>query len=291
MGGITNEDFGSMSSKYLIILCVGILSFSWTEPENQHTMHIFQFILIFILTLMWSYVTIKLNTPTATEKQHEQDNINKAISMAGDTGVTQDWYNQIGKILNNLTIALGTWLASTIIHSIIFAYPDSILTIFANKLQNNWEYILNTYSHKQIFVIGIFLSDLITFWVFGLGYAFLDLTRPKLLLPFKVQQDFSLTKEEFFKAMTRAIINQFLVFVVIWFLWDIYPLLAPDGFSKQLPSLSETLISLLLFIPFSEVWFFSWHYLFHKSDWLWSHIHYIHHEFTAPIAICAVYAH
>eukprot|EP01083_Nonionella_stella_P203701 743082_1 len=146
MGGITNEDFGPMSLKYLIILVVGILSFSWTEPENQHAMHIFQFAGIFILTLMWSYVTIKLNTPTATEKQHEQDNLNKAVSMAGDTGVTQDWYNQIGKVLNNITIALGSWAASFIIHSILFAYPNSMFEVLAISMQNYWEHILNTYT-------------------------------------------------------------------------------------------------------------------------------------------------
>lgn len=114
-----------------------------------------------------------------------------------------------------------------------------------------------------------------------------DLTRPKLLLPFKVQEDYSLTMEDFLMALKRAMVNQMLVLVIIYFLWDIYPLLAPSGFDTQLPSLLEAVVSLLIFIPFSDVWFFSWHYLMHYYDWTWSHIHYIHHEFTAPIAIGA----
>eukprot|EP01084_Bolivina_argentea_P007902 14817_1 len=92
-------------------------------------------------------------------------------------------------------------------------------------------------------------------------------------------------------AVKKAMINQLLVLVTTYVLWDIYPLLAPNGFSPQLPSLYEALTTVLVFLPFSEIWFFSNHYMMHKFDWTWSHIHYIHHEFTAPIAICAVYAH
>lgn len=59
----------------------------------------------------------------------------------------------------------------------------------------------------------------------------------------------------------------------------------------KLPSLLEAVLSILVYLPFTEIWFYSWHVLFHKSDWWWSHVHYVHHEWTSPIAITAIYAH
>ena len=55
------------------------------------------------------------------------------------------------------------------------------------------------------------LADYITYWVIGLSYAVLDLTRPKWAEPFKVQNNFHLTKEEFVKAAAMGLKNQAIV--------------------------------------------------------------------------------
>ncbi|ETO04157.1 hypothetical protein RFI_33241, partial [Reticulomyxa filosa] len=104
-----------------------------------------------------------------------------------------------------------------------------------------------------IFVWGTFLGEFIMFWVVGLAYAYLDLYRPSLIAPFKVQQNYVLSREDFLIAVRVALRNQALVLVVIYFLWDIYPLLSPDGFNPKLPSFGQVIFSLAACLPFSEV--------------------------------------
>lgn len=46
------------------------------------------------------------------------------------------------------------------------------------------------------------------FWMTSLIFAVLDFTRPKFLEPFKIQEDFHLTKTLFAKAVAMALLNQ-----------------------------------------------------------------------------------
>ena len=120
------NSYGHEASIYFILLIVGVLSFSFTEPENCRIWHGVQFGAIFALTLGWGYITMILNQPTNAQKQQEQQNLQKAIPLAGDSGVTQEWYNQMGDVLSKISVAGVTWIISFIAHSIIYSYPDSV---------------------------------------------------------------------------------------------------------------------------------------------------------------------
>lgn len=168
--------YGHEASIYFILLIVGILSFSYNEPANSRVWHGVQFGLIFAITLGWGYVTMILNQPTNAQKQQEQENLQKAIPLAGDSGVTQQWYNQMGDILSKISVAAVTWIISAVVHSMIYSYPDSVFEHFGTMIQAKWENdILQNYSHKTIFIAGVWLSDFIVFWAFGLAYAFLGM--------------------------------------------------------------------------------------------------------------------
>ena len=77
--------------------------------------------------------------------------------------------------------------------------------------------------------------------------------------------------------------NQLIVLAVAYGLWDIYPLIAPNGFSRDLPSIYDFLISMIIYQPFGEIWFYFNHRLLHKYDWTWSHIHYVCFVFVVSI--------
>ena len=214
---------GKQATMYLLVLIVAILSFSFNEPSDARIWHLVQYLTIIIVTIGWAYITMVMNEATQSQKDEQQAKLNEAISLAGSqTGVSQTWWNDVGSLLNKITLAVIVWIVSAVFHSIYFAYPDSIFEYFSVILTNYWHYILDNYSEKQIFIIGVFGSEFLTYWVVGLLYAFLDLTRPSLIAPFKIQQNWVLTFEQFKKAALVSVITVSLLFIVFVILHNNY---------------------------------------------------------------------
>lgn len=83
-------------------------------------------------------------------------------------------------------------------------------------------------------------------------------------------------------TVVTVLLNQFLItFPVMWLLGDF-----PEGslFSW------ENLYKIPLTFLFLEIMFFYSHLLLH-TQWFYSRFHYIHHKWTYPMAISALYAH
>lgn len=70
-----------------------------------------------------------------------------------------------------------------------------------------------------------------------------------------------------------------------WFGWT-----SEEARLEQLPTLPGFLASLVFFLAVEEVGFYYTHLLAHHKV-LYPYIHKIHHQYTAPVAYCAVYAH
>jgi len=62
------------------------------------------------------------------------------------------------------------------------------------------------------------------------------------------------------------------------------------SFAPELPSATETFLSLLFFGLCAEVYFFHVHWALHHPR-LYPHVHKVHHEFTYPCALECIYFH
>ena len=92
------------------------------------------------------------------------------------------------------------------------------------------------------------------------------------------------------KAIGLALVNQALLAAACVAIYRWYAPLRARAFASALPSLPEALVHLACCIVVSEVLFYAGHRLLHVP-WMYRHVHYVHHSFSAPIAIASIYAH
>jgi methylsterol monooxygenase len=129
-----------------------------------------------------------------------------------------------------------------------------------------------------------------TYYAFGLACLAVDVFKPPALYRRRLQPDTPpLTGgPQLRKLFVNLLSNQLLVLlpfaVLQW--WT-----ARIRVTPELPPWAETLGSIALFVAAEEVVFYYLHRLLHRSRWLYTHVHKVHHEFKAPTALAAVYAH
>ena len=115
---------------------------------------------------------------------------------------------------------------------------------------------------------------------------------PHALLKYKTQpgKNQPLDPVLFHKAFRRIFFNSFFINIPLaYFGYDAF-VRATRPIDSPLPNMLEILVHLIGCVAVEEVGFYYSHRLFHHPL-LYKHIHKIHHEWQAPIAMTAVYAH
>lgn len=145
-----------------------------------------------------------------------------------------------------------------------------------------------------LFVATAIYSVYFTYWFIGGIFLFFDLTEwPKSFQKYKVQQG---TNEPIDKKMLWATIKIVLrnqIFITLPLLFASYWVKKSKGITMNLfavPTFERAVLDLAVCIIVDEIGFYYMHRLIHHKS-LYKRIHKIHHEWTAPIAITALYAH
>ncbi|KAK2168809.1 hypothetical protein LSH36_14g10031 [Paralvinella palmiformis] len=196
-----------------------------------------------------------------------------------------------------------------------------ILTSFC---QHQWERIYEMFDGDQskMVFIGTFLVSSGAFFGVNLFLSILDLTGfPQRLVKYKIQKDKNcpVSRDLFLKALGWVIFNQTVVAFPIFFLSHIVMVWRGCSFGRQLPTLNSVFLDIAVCTLIEEILFyyshryatfflllfkFSFRFISCKNDitvleslglfhhrFLYKHIHKMHHEWTAPIGITAIYAH
>ena len=243
----------------------------------------------------WIYVTMALAKPASSAgKDKGESRLKQALTQfpaqCKAAGVTTSWYAQVAKLCNYLQSAIVALVVLALVAGVALAVPESLAARARDALQGGWAMCLASFTHKQLFIVGVFGSHFVAFWGVCAFYLLLDLTRPAVLLQLKVQTDFVLTKKGLVQLCSLALVNQLVLLGVVWLIWDVQPMVAPHVFDAELPALLPFIVNLAACIPYAEFVFYGMHRLLH-TPWMFEHIHYLHHTWTAPCAPCAIYAH
>jgi len=157
-----------------------------------------------------------------------------------------------------------------------------------------WEFILDRTGEDKfnLYVFGTFFVTSSTLTTFTALFAILDFTqRPKFLMKYKVQpgKNEPLDFNKWLKVIGVVAINEFLTVPMLLFTFDFWVKKAePD--MRKLPDVYTAFGHIFVAMLCHDVCFYHFHRLLHHRL-LYKRFHKIHHEWQAPMAITAVYAH
>ena len=154
-----------------------------------------------------------------------------------------------------------------------------------------------TSSHSPLTLTGLIIPGLVllVYWVHGLLHLAVDLSRWPPLYQYKIQATKPLTPSRLPRLFSTLATVQLGVFLPLCYLLGLVSVktdygLWVDASHLALPTNRDICLHILGFAVVDEVLFYSSHRLAHHRA-LYRHVHKVHHEWTAPLALASDYCH
>ncbi|KAJ3347930.1 hypothetical protein HDU91_006674, partial [Kappamyces sp. JEL0680] len=153
-----------------------------------------------------------------------------------------------------------------------------------------WESLRMRYSNYELVVYGSLAVSFATYWIHSLLMMILDLTQPQWAQSCKIQPSKRVDAALYWVCAKQVLMNQLLVSAPMGIAF--HYLSGPNGYPADaaLPSIPAMIKHLVLWTLIEEVGFYYSHRLVHWGP-LYKAIHKLHHKFTAPVGMAAIFAH
>ena len=152
---------------------------------------------------------------------------------------------------------------------------------------------LNT-EFSPLILIGLVLPGLVMviYWMHGLAHLLLDIFQWKPIYQYKIQQNKHLDRKRLPSLFYTLVKVQLIVFfpVCLAFSWISVNSAYGLSITRELPSPRALFLHQVGYALVDEILFYAMHRLAHHRS-LYRHVHKIHHEWTAPIALASDYCH
>lgn len=234
---------------------------------------------------------------TPTHKlNYDQSNTSGTTSTSATNAAANAPNPSILSSLRSVLIVLSTAL-------ICFAAARNSITWHCQRFwgasgdfwQAQWDKFLNLVGEDP-FSLWVYYTTILSFcvyWLFGGIYTLLDITnKPAALRRYKIQPGTNepVDTSRLLKVIWQVLFNQLVVgvpsslFMYILIKWRGFPPI------RELPTFHWVLYELAVHILVEEAGFYYSHRFLHSRA-LYKYIHKQHHEWTAPIAVTAIYCH
>ena len=136
---------------------------------------------------------------------------------------------------------------------------------------------------------------LVVYWLHGLLHLAVDVSRWPPLYQYKIQQSRHLDTARLPQLVLTLVTVQASVFLPVCYLLALLSVKTDYGLwleedDLQLPSNRAICLHILGFAIVDEILFYLTHRLAHHKS-LYRHVHKVHHEWTAPLALASDYCH
>eukprot|EP01083_Nonionella_stella_P010715 30491_1 len=213
---------------------------------------------------------------TASEKVKEPSNRDQVPTLADNMS------DRSGVLLTFIVLAGFYWISPT--------QFTSVLSPARMWLTASWHGLHTYYSDFGLFVVITSLVPTVIYWVLGSVLSAINVFNPQFSLEYKIQDgsNVPLDRHRFWLVVKAALCNMPISWATIWV---VYRWIDPSRvLSDDLPSLATAIRNIGFFLIVEEIGFYYSHRMLH-TRFFYGRVHKKHHEWTAPIALVAVYSH
>ena len=155
-----------------------------------------------------------------------------------------------------------------------------------------WGTLVSNLSSWFLLCVVPILIHVVVYYSFGFFFCLVDFWKPlnRYFAHIRSQPLKPTRITDVVHACKSVSLQQFLLYPVVTSAFQ--PLMVKRvSLSTELPEAQDVLISLIVFITCAEFWFYYTHRTLHEIPFLYKNVHKVHHEYTAPFALGALYSH